>query len=891
MENDGKESYKDGDQSEDLSVEYECSSNESDDMVDVTVDEAEADIINAGDIWGLAFDTKSQVCEFYAKYAKCYGFVSRKDLKTVDVNGNINTRQLVCNKAGERHWKHLKRDNRQREHRAITRVNCKARIRFIRHYRTGKWKVSVFESEHNHPLCPPKHYRNNHLTADFDTFYKFPVLTTCLESFEKQAAELYTRNIFKLVKDEIEAAGALNVTECPNSGDIVEYSTSEYFNQQWEFKVSYNKDKDLFACECRLFETRGLPFSHIFGVLKHRNANCVPTSLILKRWTRDAKSDFICSIGEQDAADDITPTLRRGAMASICWKLCDISSKNSADYREISGELLKLISKVQNKGDAQARLSPTSALIGDPAVVKSKGAPRKVPKGKKRRRCSRCISLGQCPLLAKEDSPAEYSNAEDEPMVEECDANKRTPSQNTKSVENTPVHNKNNFKGYGSKKSVSKLAERPKIRANGKKNRQKTKEISLSEETLKAKTNTSGIEATEVPDAATTKIPGLPQYPMHHYPVVLPYQPYGGVLPIPFHPVPNGMAYFNQYPSTAGITSYPQFLHVSSYSSGPRIQDYSVEFTSNDELLSIDWVQKLLGVFICCHEEFRTILLNNKEHVSKPPLDRLISEFFEKSVKALDICNASRDGVEKIRTWQKHLDIVLSALGSNKRALNEGQFRRARKALMDLALAMLEEKDSGSVFSQRNRSFGRHNSSKDQHSAGHSRSHSWSVSRSWSAAKQLQSIASNLVPPRGNEISATRGLAVPVYTMNCILLFVLWTLVAAIPCQDRGLNIHFSVSRQFSWSVPNSNGLLKEIYRVELCTRHLTDLVDSPQFPLTEDQEMEIEQDMKELTHVCEAFRVGLDPLERQVREAFRKIMTCQTEGFDYLGSSSYADQ
>ena len=145
--------------------------------------------------------------------------------------------------------------------------------------------------------------------------------------------------------------------------------------------------------------------------------------------------------------------------------------------------------------------------------------------------------------------------------------------------------------------------------------------------------------------------------------------------------------------------------------------------------------------------------------------------------------------------------------------------------------------------------------------------------------------------------------------MNCILLFVLWTLVAAIPCQDRGLNIHFSVPRQFSWSIPvtsiyerimeeskkrerrNSNGLLKEIYRVEICTRHLTDLVDSAQFPLTEELEMEVEQDVKELMHVCEAFRVGLDPLERQVREAFRKIMTCRTEGLDYLGASSYADQ
>nr|XP_025656959.1 uncharacterized protein LOC112751850 [Arachis hypogaea] len=150
MENDGKESYKDGDQSKDLSVEYECSSDESNDMMDVTVDEAETDIINIDgfkklitdltieDIRGLVFDTKSQVCEFYAKYAQCYGFVSRKDLKTVDANGNINTRQLVCNKLGERHWKHLKKDNRQRERRAITRVNCRARIRFISHYRTSK---------------------------------------------------------------------------------------------------------------------------------------------------------------------------------------------------------------------------------------------------------------------------------------------------------------------------------------------------------------------------------------------------------------------------------------------------------------------------------------------------------------------------------------------------------------------------------------------------------------------------------------------------------------------------------------------------------------------------------------------------------------------------------
>ncbi|KAL5054603.1 hypothetical protein RYX36_035285 [Vicia faba] len=338
-----------------------------------------------------------------------------------------------------------------------------------------------------------------------------------------------------------------------------------------------------------------------------------------------------------------------------------------------------------------------------------------------------------------------------------------------------------------------------------------------------------------------------------------------------------------------------------------RFHDLSV--VGDDELLSIDWVQKLLNAFICCHEEFRAIMLNNKEQVSKPPLDRMTSEFIERSVKALDICNASRDGIENIRMWQKHLEIASCALGSNKRPLTEGQFRRARKALMDLALAMLDEKESGSVFSQRHRSFGRHNSSKDHHSPGHSRSHSWSVSRSWSAAKQLQSIANNLVPPRANEIAANSRLSVSVYTMNCILLFVLWILVAAIPCQDRGLNLHFSVPRQFTWSTPvtllherileeskkrerrNSSGLLKEIYQIEITTRHLTDLVDSAQFPLTDKYKMEVEQDLKELKLVLEAFRDGLDPLECLVREVFRKIVICRTEGLDSLGASNYTGQ
>ncbi|KAJ4849403.1 hypothetical protein Tsubulata_024490 [Turnera subulata] len=75
--------------------------------------------------------------------------------------------------------------------------------------------------------------------------------------------------------------------------------------------------------------------------------------------------------------------------------------------------------------------------------------------------------------------------------------------------------------------------------------------------------------------------------------------------------------------------------------------------------------------------------------------------------------------------------------------LGEGQFRRARKALIDLSVSMLDEKDSSSSSASSiavhcNRSFSRQNPSKDHHHlVGHFWSLSWSVSCSSSAARQL----------------------------------------------------------------------------------------------------------------------------------------------------------
>ncbi|CAL9770101.1 unnamed protein product [Musa acuminata subsp. burmannicoides] len=295
-----------------------------------------------------------------------------------------------------------------------------------------------------------------------------------------------------------------------------------------------------------------------------------------------------------------------------------------------------------------------------------------------------------------------------------------------------------------------------------------------------------------------------------------------------------------------------------------------------DEILSISWIRRLLDTFLMCQEEFRVILFGHR----RPPtlIDRLVSDFFERAVKALDVCNAVRDGVDQVRQWRKHLEIVLVTLGPGHRELSEGQLRRAKKALGDLAILMLDEKDTGSVMSHRNRSFGRNSGSSSSSSGrrSHFRSLSWSVSRSWSAARQLQAIGSNIAAPRGHEVVETAGLA-----------------------------IHFSVPRSYLWSGPimslheriveeskkkdrkNSIGLLKEIHQIEKCVHHLTDLMDAAQFPMADDKAMEVRQGLQELAQVYEAMKEGLDPLERQVREVFLRIVRSRTEGLNCLNASN----
>lgn len=104
---------------------------------------------------GLEFESEDAARIFYNEYARRIGFGSRisnnlrskKDRRTI-------ARKFVCSREGFRAKKHLDNLNRVKKPRMITRIGCGAMM-MVKKTELGKWVVTRFVKEHNHPLLSP----------------------------------------------------------------------------------------------------------------------------------------------------------------------------------------------------------------------------------------------------------------------------------------------------------------------------------------------------------------------------------------------------------------------------------------------------------------------------------------------------------------------------------------------------------------------------------------------------------------------------------------------------------------------------------------------------------------------------------------------------------------
>ncbi|XP_024017665.1 protein FAR1-RELATED SEQUENCE 9 [Morus notabilis] len=130
------------------------------------------------------------------------------------------------------------------------------------------------------------------LKADYDTTNTTPVLKTP-SPMEKQAANLYTRRIFKKFQEELVETLANPATKIDDSGTVATYRVAKFGEDHKANAVSFDSFEMKATCSCQMFEYSGIICRHILAVFRAKNVLTLPSQYVLKRWTRDAKTGAV----------------------------------------------------------------------------------------------------------------------------------------------------------------------------------------------------------------------------------------------------------------------------------------------------------------------------------------------------------------------------------------------------------------------------------------------------------------------------------------------------------------------------------------------------------------------------------------------------------------------
>ncbi|XP_027344071.1 protein FAR1-RELATED SEQUENCE 3-like isoform X2 [Abrus precatorius] len=128
------------------------------------------------------------------------------------------------------------------------------------------------------------------IEADFETISATPVLKTP-SPMEKQAANLYTRKIFSKFQEELVETFVYTANRIEGDGENSTFRVAKFEDDQKAYAVTLNHSELKASCSCQMFEYSGILCRHVLTVFTVTNVLTLPPHYILKRWTRNAKSN------------------------------------------------------------------------------------------------------------------------------------------------------------------------------------------------------------------------------------------------------------------------------------------------------------------------------------------------------------------------------------------------------------------------------------------------------------------------------------------------------------------------------------------------------------------------------------------------------------------------
>ncbi|XP_021300136.1 uncharacterized protein LOC110428595, partial [Herrania umbratica] len=109
---------------------------------------------------------------------------------------------------------------------------------------------------------------------------------------EKHAASVYTRRTFKKFINEMRLQQLyFHEYRIDDEPFIRVYYLIKYGDLSEWIRVEFHVDDDNIKCSCLKFVTKGIPCPHIIHVMILEQLNRIPLTLIMKRWTKNAKDD------------------------------------------------------------------------------------------------------------------------------------------------------------------------------------------------------------------------------------------------------------------------------------------------------------------------------------------------------------------------------------------------------------------------------------------------------------------------------------------------------------------------------------------------------------------------------------------------------------------------
>ncbi|KAJ6874085.1 protein FAR1-RELATED SEQUENCE 5-like [Populus alba x Populus x berolinensis] len=152
---------------------------------------------------GMEFESEDAARRFYTEYARRVGFVVRvMQRRRSGIDGRTLARRLGCNKQGfsPNHRTDVGPDKKPRP---SARDGCKATI-LVKMEKSGKWVVTRFERDHNHPLV----VTTSGFSSSGDKDKKIEELTQELEH-QEQLCATYREKLLSFMNNVVEEAEEL----------------------------------------------------------------------------------------------------------------------------------------------------------------------------------------------------------------------------------------------------------------------------------------------------------------------------------------------------------------------------------------------------------------------------------------------------------------------------------------------------------------------------------------------------------------------------------------------------------------------------------------------------------------------------------------------------------